>query len=634
MKIKIQGTIIPDDYADVYEWLGLTFTAPKDIKLPETGEQVDVEINSYGGDVYAGSEIYTALKNYPGKVTITITGIAASMASVIAMAGDVVRITPTGQIMIHNVSSYSEGNKNDFKKESDVLAGFDKTLANAYQLKTNLDHSELLKLMDKETWLTPQDALEKGFVDEILFTKDTNVLKIAAGVGMLSDEVLAKARMAMLKETIKDTKETDGLEGNEMDGTKMTDEAVKVNEAEVTEKVTAEEVEIEESVKETEVKAGEKIKEPDKENVDDHVVKINAHAIAGGNIAVGVPNLTIGRNGLTFKNEANPQKLNIIGGIETMKTYKDAFLNAVRGIKLDNEDFGLIASANKSFSDAFTHDTTNTAIVIPQETQDKNWARAIEGYGVLEDVNRLHVKGELRMVKHKAIEEGDATWYVEATPTADEKNTFGDLVLKGHELSKAVTISWKLRSMAMADFESFLVREIGDRISIALGTAVTQGTGKDQPTGILTAVKKDKEQAANVAKTGTVTYAELLGLVSKVHSAYKTGAKIYANSTVIWTVLANIVDANGRPFFEATAGADGVGNALGFTVKEDASLKNDEILFGNPGAGYVFNVNEEMTMTTEDHAKERKTDYVAYMIADGNVLDEKAFAVLNLTQAV
>lgn len=80
-----------------------------------------------------------------------------------------------------------------------------------------------------------------------------------------------------------------------------------------------------------------------------------------------------------------------------------------------------------------------------------------------------------------------------------------------------------------------------------------------------------------------------------------------------------------------TSGGD---PALGFVVKEDASLKNDEILFGNPSVGYLFNVNEEMSMTTEDHAKERKTDYVAYMIADGNVLDEKAFAVLSLTQAV
>ncbi len=580
MKIKIQGTIVPDDVTEVYEWFGLSCTSPKDIVLPDEIEDIDVEINSYGGDVYAGSEIYTALKSYPGKVTTTVTGIAASMASIIAMAGDHVRISPTGQIMIHNVSSYSEGDKNDFEKEAGVLAGYDKTLANAYRLKTKLSEEELLDLMNHETWLTPQEALEKGFVDEILFD-EADTLKLVAGPKMLSQETIRKAREAMATDEKKE---------------------MVMEEAE-------EELKDSEAVEEEEEKANEK--------------KAELAFKKMGN-----------RSGLTFKNEAEPKTLHIVGGTIMKKTYKEAFMNAVRGMKLDQEEASLIASKNKAFSDAFTHDTTNTAIVIPRETQDKIWARAMEGYGVLEDLNRLHVKGELRMVKHKAIEEGDAAWYVEATPTADEKNTFDDVLLKGHELSKAVTISWKLRAMAMDDFENFLIREIGQRISIALGTSVTQGDGTNQPMGILTAVKKVKDQVVSVAKTGTVTYSELLKLVSKVHSSYKPGAKLYANSTTIWTVLANVLDANGRPFFEATAGSDGVGNALGFVVKEDASLKDDEILFGNPSVGYLFNVNEEMSMTTEDHAKERKTDYVAYMIADGNVLDEKAFAVLSLTQAV
>lgn len=606
MKIKIQGTIIPDDLADVYEWLGITYTSPKSVALPPGKEEVEVEINSYGGDVYAGSEIYTVLKSYPGKVTTTITGIAASMASIIAMAGDTVRITPTGQIMIHNVSSYSEGNKHDFEHEAGVLSGYDKTLANAYRLKTKLSEEELLELMDHETWLTPQEALEKGFADEILFD-DMNALKLVAGPKMLSQDTIKKAREAM--------KMGDKMELNVEKGELIIkDNAVKPEKAESIGAVVtdaAEKVEVEEKAPEKREEGAEKV---EKENIQFDEVK--------------------NRSGLTFKNEAEPKALHTVGGTMMKKTYKEAFMNAVRGMKLDQEEASLIASKNKAFSDAFTHDTTNTSIVIPRETQDKIWARAMEGYGVLEDLNRLHVKGELRMVKHKAIEEGDATWYVEATPTADEKNTFDDVVLKGHELSKAVTISWKLRAMAMDDFENFLIREIGQRISIALGTAVTQGDGTNQPMGILTAVKKVKDQVVNVAKTGTVTYSELLKLVSKVHSSYKPGAKIYANSTTIWTVLANVLDANGRPFFEATEGADGVGNALGFVVKEDASLKDDEILFGNPSVGYLFNVNEEMSMTTEDHAKERKTDYVAYMIADGNVLDEKAFAVLSLTQAV
>lgn len=602
MKIKITGTIVPNDFASVYEWLGLDYTAPKDIELPKGTEDVDVEINSYGGDVYSGSEIYTMLKAYPGKVTTIITGIAASMASIIVMAGDVAKISPTGQIMIHNVSSYTEGNKYDFEKESKVLEGYDKTLANAYRLKTGMSEEELLDLMDNETWLTPQEALSKGFVDEILFeAEEEEALKLVAGPKMLSQETIRKVRAAMAKDQEK--------------------------------KLEAEEVEEIDEEKEDTEEAPEEEKEVSEEEEEEKEEEEEAKADVKKDVAMKAMK---NRNGLSFKNEAEPRTLQSVGGtmMDNQKTYKQAFFNAVRGVKLDTEEQALLAQQNKAFNDAFTHDTTNTSILIPRETQDKIWSRAIEGYGVLEDLNRLHVKGELRMVRHKAIEEGDAAWYIESTPTADEKNTFDDLLLKGHELSKAVTVSWKLRAMAMEDFEDFLVREIAERISAALGQAVTQGDGKNQPTGIITAVKKVKEQVVSVAKTGTVTYGELLSLISKVHSSYKAGAKIYANSATIWTVLANIVDNTGRPFFEATAGADGIGNALGFVVKEDASLKDDEILFGNPARGYVFNVNEEMSMTTEEHAKARTTDYVAYMVADGNVIDEKAFAILSLTQAV
>ena len=103
--IQIKGTIISNDERWIYDWFEWEATAPKDVILPETGEPIEVHINSGGGDVYAGSEIYTALRSYQGDVTVKIVGIAASAASVIAMAGDTVEISPTAQIMIHNVSS-------------------------------------------------------------------------------------------------------------------------------------------------------------------------------------------------------------------------------------------------------------------------------------------------------------------------------------------------------------------------------------------------------------------------------------------------------------------------------------------------------------------------------------------------
>ena len=134
--IPIKGTIISNDDRWIYDWLEWEATAPKDVVLPESGEPIEVHINSGGGDVYAGSEIYTALRSYSGDVTVKIVGIAASAASVIAMAGDTVEISPTAQIMIHNVSTQVNGDHNALLHEAGVLEGFNKSIASAYVHKT------------------------------------------------------------------------------------------------------------------------------------------------------------------------------------------------------------------------------------------------------------------------------------------------------------------------------------------------------------------------------------------------------------------------------------------------------------------------------------------------------------------
>ena len=122
-KIQITGTIVNNEDKVVYDYLGMNSTAPDDIEkiLNEAnGEDVTIEINSGGGDVFAGNEIYYKLANYQGNITIDITGLAGSIASVIAMAGKV-RIVPSGMIMIHNVSSGASGDYRDMQHQADVL---------------------------------------------------------------------------------------------------------------------------------------------------------------------------------------------------------------------------------------------------------------------------------------------------------------------------------------------------------------------------------------------------------------------------------------------------------------------------------------------------------------------------------
>lgn len=211
-RIDVKGVIIPNEDKWIYEWFEIENTTPNDVlnALPTDNSPVEVVINSGGGDVFSGSEIYTTLKDYPGEITVKIVGIAASAASVIAMAGDKVLISPTAQIMIHNVSSYAQGDYRDMQHEAYVLENYNKSIANAYMLKTGLSQEELLNLMDKETWLNAQQAKEKGFVDEIMFD-ESNRLVASMYSGILPPNVINKIRNMKneLKTINQEEKETD-----------------------------------------------------------------------------------------------------------------------------------------------------------------------------------------------------------------------------------------------------------------------------------------------------------------------------------------------------------------------------------------------------------------------------------------
>ena len=136
-----------------------------------TGD-VTVWINSPGGDVFAAAQIYTMLRNHSGKVTVKIHGIAASAASVVAMAGDTTLISPVGMLMIHNPSTMAAGEKKDMEQAIAVLEEVKESILNAYAAKTGLSRNRLAKMMDAETWLNANEAMRLGFVDGILFAED------------------------------------------------------------------------------------------------------------------------------------------------------------------------------------------------------------------------------------------------------------------------------------------------------------------------------------------------------------------------------------------------------------------------------------------------------------------------------
>ncbi len=196
-KVKIKGVIVSDEYKPIYEWFGMDATSPADVHnaiREANGEELEVEINSRGGDVWAGSEIYTILKEYSGKVIGKIQSFAGSAASVAAMAADVLRISPTAQIMIHNVANSASGDYRAMEHNAEILKNYNKSIANAYRLKTGMAEKDLLDLMNQETWLNAQQAKETGFADEIMFD-DSNQLVASFNSGtLLPPEVIVKIK--------------------------------------------------------------------------------------------------------------------------------------------------------------------------------------------------------------------------------------------------------------------------------------------------------------------------------------------------------------------------------------------------------------------------------------------------------
>lgn len=129
---------------------------------------VTLWINSPGGDCIAASQIYTMLMDYPDEVTVKIDGIAASAASVIAMAGTKVLMAPTALMMIHNPATITMGDHEDMKRAIEMLDEVKESIINAYEIKTGISRIKLSHLMDAETWMNANKAIELGFADDVL----------------------------------------------------------------------------------------------------------------------------------------------------------------------------------------------------------------------------------------------------------------------------------------------------------------------------------------------------------------------------------------------------------------------------------------------------------------------------------
>ncbi len=327
------------------------------------------------------------------------------------------------------------------------------------------------------------------------------------------------------------------------------------------------------------------------------------------------------------------EEKNKVAQVWASEEYKNAWAKSLMNLPMSAEE----NAAFKMVNEAYTHTTGNTQIVIPKTVSRGIWEEAGNLYPLFGAISKTYVNGVLSMIQEDTST--DAAWYEEDTETEDGKETFKEFTLEGCELSRSITVSWKLKEMAVEDFIPYIQRKMAKKMGAALGYGTSHGAGKGtegkpEPTGICTALEKEEGTPQIVEYSGTEpTYKEITTARSKIKGGYAAGLGIYANSTTIWTQIANIVDSNKRPIFVPDPTAGGAYRVLGMLVKEDDSMNDGEILMSNAEAGYSMNINKEVTMLPEDHIKARKTDYCGYAIADGNVTTTKAHALLKKATA-
>ncbi len=188
--MKVEGYIVSTEDQEIYDYFGYPATSPgrmADQLKEAAGDEIEIVINSYGGDVWAAADMYAQLRKYEGETKASITGLAASAATILMCGCDSVEAWPAAEIMVHLSHSYQDGNYRDMLEAAESLKTSDAGLVAIYTAKTGQAPEVIQNLIEKTTWMTPNEALELGFIDTIVDPAERGSLPVAASQVGLPD---------------------------------------------------------------------------------------------------------------------------------------------------------------------------------------------------------------------------------------------------------------------------------------------------------------------------------------------------------------------------------------------------------------------------------------------------------------
>lgn len=287
--------------------------------------------------------------------------------------------------------------------------------------------------------------------------------------------------------------------------------------------------------------------------------------------------------------------------------YRSAWAKTLMGVKLEETEERALGDAIGTTSTTFVEATSNAnginnlGLLIPDSVR-LDWLKIAEKASpIYRDIRKMNVPGNVDFPYLFGAD--DAEWYAETTTTKNEGQEYKNIKLTGHELAKAIEITWKAEAMTVEGFISFLLDELNEKMNKALINAVIYGNGSAKPTGITNGLTaKENANAIDLIK-------ECLGDLSVEN---RVGAKVYVASDVA-DDIAFYKDENGNyPYLVA-----GLGRAGGATIEADPFLASGDIVVGN-AQNYILNFNEGLRVDKEVKVQPRRVIYGGYLIADGN----------------
>ena len=305
--------------------------------------------------------------------------------------------------------------------------------------------------------------------------------------------------------------------------------------------------------------------------------------------------------------------------------YRTAFFKQLQGKQLNAMESRALNAVARLEQRADAYGTSaNNGGVIPTQTLNEIIAKAGKAHGLFDEVRKLQVPAGVSVpVADPAT---PAKWNTEGANVDSEKPDTTPVKFDGYELIKVFSVSAKVRTMAVDAFESYLTDELNNSVIEAIADAIVNGTGTNQPTGILGAI-------TNKVTTKALTYADIVKAMGMLKGGYQANSVFAMSTATLYNNVYALTDGNKRPIFIQDAQADTIGRVLGKPVVVDDHIADGTVIYGDFKDGYAVNMAGGISVesSTESSFKSGRVDYRALCVADAKPLIAEAFASITIT---